>query len=147
MIGKEDFLVDETLIAEVTELPRTGEKWFKTTITKNVEFRSYLKPKHINVVWKKSVPSTWLEERWKQLLKAILVYITCEGRYNRPMIYHFKLMNHFTGRSPLNLPFYLHKSLTKMAHRVRPSPPKLQEICLTMASYNSLSKNYFIGET
>ena len=43
-IGKEEFMVDETLIVEVTELPRTGEKWFKTTITKDVEFRSYLKP-------------------------------------------------------------------------------------------------------
>ena len=64
LIGKEEFLVDETLIAEVGELPRTGEKWFKTTITKNVELISYLKPEHINVVWKKSVPSTWLEERW-----------------------------------------------------------------------------------
>ena len=43
LIGKEEFQVDETLIAEVEELPRTGEKWFKTTITKNVEFKSYLK--------------------------------------------------------------------------------------------------------
>ena len=83
LIGKEEFLVDETLIVEVIELPITGEKWFKTTITKNVEFRSYLKPEHINVVWKKSVPSTWLEERWKQLLKEISVYITCEGRCDR----------------------------------------------------------------
>ena len=54
-----------------------------------------------------------------------LVYITCEGRYNRVMIYHFKLMNHFTGRSPLNLPFYLHKSLTKMAHQVKSQPTKI----------------------
>ena len=117
--------MDETLIAEVTELPRTGEKWFKTTITKNLEFRSYLKPEHRNVVWKKSVPSTWLEERWKQLLKTILVYITCEGRYNREMIYHFKLMNHLRGKSPLNLPFYLHRSLEKMAHQVKAQPTKI----------------------
>ena len=103
----------------MAELPRIGEKWFKTTITKNVEFRSYLKLEHKDIVWKKSIPSTWLEERWQQLLKAILVYITCEGRYNRVMIYHFKLMNHFTGRIPLNLRFYLHKSLTKMAHQVK----------------------------
>ena len=108
--------MDETLIAEVIELPRTGDKWFKTTINKDVEFRSYLKPEHRNVVWKKSVPSTWLEERWQQSLKEILVYITYEGRYNRAMMYNFKLMNHFIGRIPLNLPFYLHKSLTKMAH-------------------------------
>ena len=38
LIGKEEFQVDETLIAEVTELPRTGDKWFKTNITKDVEF-------------------------------------------------------------------------------------------------------------
>ena len=46
VIGKEEFLIDETLIAKVSNLPRIGEKWFKTTITKDVEFRSYLKPKH-----------------------------------------------------------------------------------------------------
>ena len=51
-------MVDETLIVEVIELPRTGEKWFKTTITKDVEFISYLMPEHREVVWKKSVPST-----------------------------------------------------------------------------------------
>ena len=31
LIGKEDFLMDETLIVEVTELPKTREKWFNTT--------------------------------------------------------------------------------------------------------------------
>ena len=36
VISREEFQVDEALIAEVTELPRTGESWFKTTITKNV---------------------------------------------------------------------------------------------------------------
>ena len=125
VIGKEEFLVDEILIAEVTKLSRTRKKWFKTTITKNVEFRSYLKPKHRDVVWKKSVPSRWLEERWQQLLKEILVYITCEGRYNREMIYQLKLMNHFTGRRPLNIPFYLHKILTKMARQVKDHPTKI----------------------
>ena len=59
MIGKEEFQVDETLIAKLAELPRTRKKWFKTTITKGVEFRSYLKPKHKNTVWKKIIPSKW----------------------------------------------------------------------------------------
>ena len=56
--------MDEALIAELPELPRTGESWFKTTITKNVEFRSYLKPDHKNIVWKKSIPTSWIEEKW-----------------------------------------------------------------------------------
>ena len=52
-IGKEEFLIDETIITEVTELPSTGEKWFKTTLPKDVEFRSYLKLEHRGMVWKK----------------------------------------------------------------------------------------------
>ena len=36
LIGKEEFLLDETLIVEVPELPRTREKWFNTTISKDM---------------------------------------------------------------------------------------------------------------
>ena len=125
VIGREEFLIDEALISEVTELPCTREKWFKTTIPKDMEFRSYLKPEHRGITWKKFVPSSWLEENWQQLLKSILVYLTYEGRYNRAMIYHFKLMNHFTGKNPLNMPFYLHRSLGKMAHQVKSQPSKI----------------------
>ena len=50
VIGKEEFHIDETLITEVTELLSIGEKWFKTTIPKDVEFRSYLNPEHRGVV-------------------------------------------------------------------------------------------------
>ena len=125
VIAKEEFLIDEILITKVTELPSTGDKWFNTTIPKDVEFRSYLNLEHSIMVWKKSVPSSWMEENWKQLMKAIVVYLSYEGRYNRAMIYQFKLMNHFTGKIPLNLPFYLHKSLGKMAHKVKAHPSKI----------------------
>src|SRR5713101_8430662 len=54
--------------------------------------------------------------------------MNCEGRYNRAMIYHFKLMKHFTGKCPLNLPFYLHRSLGKMAHQVKAQPTKIADI-------------------
>ena len=64
LIGREEFQVDEALIVEVAELPRIWEKWFETTITKDVEFRSYLKPEHKNAVWKKIIPSNKLEENW-----------------------------------------------------------------------------------
>ena len=109
----------------MTKLPRTGEKWFKTTITKNVYFTSHLKPGHKDVVWKKSVPSSWLEERWQQLMNSIVVHITYEGRCNRVMIYHFNLVNHFIGRNPLNLPLYLHRILEKMVHQVKDQPTNI----------------------
>jgi hypothetical protein len=72
--------------------------------------------------WKKDIPRSYLEEKWKILLKIIQVYITCEGRYGRTMLYHFRLLLHFTGKKPMNMPFYLLKSLTKMASKVQPKP-------------------------
>jgi hypothetical protein len=114
--------IDEASVAATTEMPGQGERWFKTTVTKDIEFKSYLKPEFQNIIWQKDVPRSYLEEKWQHFLKAIQVYITCEGRYGRVMLYHFKLMNHFTGKCPLNLPHYLHRSLTKMSHQVQAKP-------------------------
>jgi hypothetical protein len=58
-------------------------------------------------------------------MREILVYITCEGRYNRVMYYHFKLLNHFTGREHINMPYFFHKTLTKMARQVKAQPTKV----------------------
>jgi hypothetical protein len=48
IIGWDEFKIDESLIAKVTELPTTGEKWVKTIVIKNLEFKTYLKPEPIN---------------------------------------------------------------------------------------------------
>jgi hypothetical protein len=123
-IGREEFIIDEASIAEYTRLSRAGNCWFKTSSPSNVEFRSYLLPVHKMLTWKKDIPMSYLETKWQTLLKAILVYITCEGRYNRVMYYHFKLLNHFTGREHLNIPYFFHKTLIKMAKQVKAQPTK-----------------------
>jgi hypothetical protein len=38
------------------------------------------------------------------------------------MLYHFKLLDHFIGKTLLNLPFFLHKSLTKVCKKIRAEP-------------------------
>ena len=63
IIGRDAFKIDESLIVEVTEIPTTGEKWFKTTVIKNVEFRTYLKPEHRGLIWKKDIHVSFLEEK------------------------------------------------------------------------------------
>jgi hypothetical protein len=97
---------------------------------------------------------SFLETKWQALLKAIFAYITYEGRYNRVMFYHFKLLNHFTGRSSINLPHYLHKALTKMARQVKVKPSKVasrlsHQGLITLIVKESLKKkevdwNYFL---
>jgi hypothetical protein len=85
-IGREEFIIDEASIAEFTGLPRTGECWFKSTVSSNLEFRSYFLPIHKDLIWKKDIPMSFLEPQWQALLKAIFVYIICEGRYNKGLI-------------------------------------------------------------
>ena len=148
IVGKEQFVVDEAAIAEFTSLPRKSDCWFKSTVPSNIEFRSYLQPLHKDLTWKKDIPMSYMEP------KSIFVYITCERRYNRVMFYHFKLLNHFTGRSPINLPFYLHKALMKMARQVKAKPTKVasrlsHQGLMTLIVKESLKKrqvdwNYFL---
>jgi hypothetical protein len=38
------------------------------------------------------------------------------------MLYHFRLLDHFTGKVLLNFPFFLHRSLTKVCNRIRAEP-------------------------
>jgi hypothetical protein len=118
-VGSLEIIVDEDAIATVTSLPRSGQSWFKTTATKNLNFRAYLKEEFRNDAWKKSMPVSHLEDEWQDLFKGIQLYITSEGRYDKLMLYHFKLLDHFTGKTLLNLPFFLHKSLTKVCKKIR----------------------------
>jgi hypothetical protein len=153
-VGKEHFVVDEVAIVEFIGLPRIGDCWFKSMVPSNIEFRSYLQPLHKDLTRKKEIPMSYLEPKWQSLLKAIFVYITCEGRYNRVMLYHFNILNHFTGRSPINLPFYLHKALTKMSKQVKAKPTKVarrlsHQGLITLIVKESLKKrqvdwNYFL---
>jgi hypothetical protein len=38
------------------------------------------------------------------------------------MLYHFRLLDHFTGKTLLNFPFFLHKILTKVCKKIRAEP-------------------------
>jgi hypothetical protein len=126
-IGPLEMQIDEASITATTEMPREGQRWLKTNITKNLEFRPYLKPEFQDIIWKRDIPTSYLEKKWQILLKTIQVYITCEGRYDRVMLYHFKLMDHFTNKVPLNFPYYFHRSLIKMSHKVQDEPNKIQK--------------------
>ena len=60
-----------------------------------------------------------MKDNFSKLLLIIQKYFTCEGRYHKVYSYHFKLIKHFVGKISLDLPFYLHRSLEKMADKVQ----------------------------
>jgi hypothetical protein len=48
-VGSIEMIVDEAAIATSTNLPRSGQSWLKTTTTKNLNFRAYLKEEFRNI--------------------------------------------------------------------------------------------------
>jgi hypothetical protein len=75
-VGSIEMIVDEATIATATSLPRSGQSWFKTTATKNLNFRAHLKAEFKNITWKKSMLVSHLEDEWQDLFKGIQLYIT-----------------------------------------------------------------------
>ena len=59
-VGSLEMIVDEAAISTATGLPRTGQSQFKTTTTKNLNFRVYLKAEFRDITWKKSMPVSHL---------------------------------------------------------------------------------------
>ena len=125
-VGSVEIKVDEKLIATATGLPMTSQRWFKTTAPKNQDFKFYLKDGYKHKAWSKGMLVSYLDEEWQHLFKGIQLYITSEGRYDKLMMYHFKLMDHFTGKTPINLPYFLYHSLSKVCKRIRAQPLSLK---------------------
>jgi hypothetical protein len=125
-VGFVEIKVDKKLIAAATGLPMTGQRWFKTTAPKNQDFKSYLKDGYKHKAWSKGMLVSYLDEEWQHLFKGIQLYITSEGRYDKLMMYHFKLMDHFTGKTPINLPYFLYHSFSKVCKRIRAQPLSLK---------------------
>jgi hypothetical protein len=65
------------------------------------------------------VPSQYLREPFQKILKVIRRYFTCERRSDRIYPHHIRLLMHFTGKRPLNLPFFLHQILEKVADNIQ----------------------------
>jgi archaellum component FlaC len=131
-VGSVEIKVDEKFIAEATGLPMTGEKWFKTTAPKKQDYKFYLKDGYKHKAWTKGMLVAYLDEEWQHLFKGIQLYVTSEGRYDKLMMYHFKLMDHFSGKIPISLPYFLYHSLVKVCNRIRTRPSSIKStLCHT----------------
>ena len=109
----------EWFVAEVTRLPRTGERWFTR------------KRHNLRVTEKILAPGEQVQRRargvalerfprpWGQVVVFLKRYITCEGIFRVVSICYFVLLSHLHHGRLINMPFYLSNILQNMAHYVR----------------------------
>ena len=50
------------------------------------------------------------------MMKIIMKNFSCEGRFSRVYCYHIRLLIHFTKVKMLNIPYYIFRSVEKMAY-------------------------------
>jgi hypothetical protein len=117
-VGELEFGVTEEFIAEAIQLPATGQRWTKGPLVDKELYAQLLKPQYRNTKWSEGTSRTWLEPQWAQVLIILQRYLTCEGRYTIIFPCHARLLLHFTS-TPLNIPFFLLKSLKRMAEQVQ----------------------------
>lgn len=49
-------------------------------------------------------------------------YFTCEGRYSLVYLIHVQLVLNLASDAPINLPYFLWKSLSKMVNSIQKDP-------------------------
>jgi hypothetical protein len=97
------------------EIPLHGKIWSKDMPLDTQCYEYFIRRDCPGWKFEAGIPSRYLQEPFQKLLRVIRKYFTYEGRFDRIHLHHIRLLMHFTGRIPLNLPFFLHQSLREMA--------------------------------
>ena len=82
-----DFILIPKAVSKATKIPYLGEKWFKKAYLNQDHYKPFLKPSYQNE-GKAIFPSSHLLNSYALLMKVIIRYFTCEGRYSRVYSYH-----------------------------------------------------------
>jgi hypothetical protein len=112
-------LVIEQTVVKACRLVVGGERWWKKEHVVIEFVNQFLLVDKKNLNWRRGVPRSWIRPEWHTTLIIIHRYITYEGRFSLVYIYHIRILMNLNGDYPLNLPYFLLKSLTKMSKRVQ----------------------------
>jgi hypothetical protein len=114
-----NILVSEESMSRITGLPLQGEKWYKNFKVAPESWIPFLKVPSPLPDLRRGIAREALSSPWDEVVFHLQKFVTCEGRYNLVHHYHIRLLLHLRGEKLLSMPYYLHKSLSKMAEFLR----------------------------
>jgi hypothetical protein len=118
-VGDVQLEITEEFLSLATSLPAKGQKWSKSCKVDEVPWTLLFQSRTVNSC-DRGLPAKMLKPRWYDLLMIIKRFVTCEGRYGFIFLFHLRLLMVFMGFE-LSMPYYLHRSLFKMAKRYKHS--------------------------
>jgi hypothetical protein len=116
-VGDVQLKVTEEFLSQATRLSAVGQKWFKNVKVEEVPWTLLFTSRKITSC-DRGMPISFLKIRWHSLLAVMKQFVTCEGRFRLVFLYHLRLLMSFMG-FPLNMPYYLLRSLYKMGKRFK----------------------------
>lgn len=120
-----DFILSPETIAEATGIPSVGEQWNKRQLLEKSYYAPYIEPgymRHLSRVF----PFHYLNDQFAPLMKLIIRYFSCEGRFSRLYAYHVRLLMHFTRVRMMNIPYFMFRNIEKMVPLVQRKTPAQQ---------------------
>ena len=76
-----NFELSTDAIVNATGIPSVGEKWFKQANLEKSYYEPYLKPRYKDKN-KFILPFSHLLDRYAPMMRIIMKYFTCEGRFS-----------------------------------------------------------------
>lgn len=113
-----DFTLSPEIVAQATGIPNVGEEWNKRRQLDRFHYEPYIKPvymRHLTAVF----PFRFLRDEYAPLMRIIIRYFTCEGRFSRLYSYHIRLLMHFTRVRMMNIPFFMCQNIERMVPLVQ----------------------------
>jgi len=108
-----NFVLSPEVISEATGIPNVGEVWPKRKMLDYVYFEPYVRPafmSHLSGVF----PFRFLRGEYAPIMRLIMHYFTCEGRFSQVFSYHIRLLMHFTRVRMMNIPVFFFQDIQRM---------------------------------
>jgi hypothetical protein len=102
-VGTLELEVSEATIVATTEIPNTGERWFKFMNLNAIFSKEFLKPECQGDNLSKGVPRSHMVEGFDKMIRVIKRHFTCDGRFDMIYQYHIRLLLHFTDKDLMNM--------------------------------------------
>ena len=100
------FTLTPKSISLATDIPNIGEQWNKRQKIDWKHYKPYIKPGFLRQL-KRVFPFWYVKDEYAPLMKLIMKYFSCEGRFSRLYAYHIRLLMHFTQVRMMNIHYFM----------------------------------------
>lgn len=98
------FTLTPKFVSLGTGILNIGEPWHKKQKIDGQHYEQYIKTGFLRQI-KRVFPFRYLKDEYSPLMKLIMKYFSCEGRFSCLYAYHIRLLMHFTRVRMMNIPY------------------------------------------